>query len=157
MNINVEISPEIKVIGINVRTSHQHEAEPDTAKIPGLWQQFFSDNMAEIIPNRKEDGCLYGVYTHYDSDHKGEYTIYVGPEVANLSNVPAGMNGIEIPAGKYLVFSEEGQIPDIVYSLWHRVWQFFSESQEYKRAFTVDFERYCEDNMSKLDIFIAIE
>lgn len=157
MKIDVETSTEIKVIGINVRTSNGQETDTETARIPGLWQQFFSDNIEENVPHRNEEGCIYGVYTHYDSDHKGEYTLYVGHEVSKLSDVPEGMNGIEIPAGKYLVFSEEGQIPDIVYSLWHRIWQFFSESQEYKRAFTVDFERYCKDNMSKLDIFIAIE
>ena len=152
-----ENAPDVKVIGISMRTRNSDEAVPDTARIPGLWQQFFSDNIEVNIPSKVDDGCLYGVYTHYDSDHKGEYTIYVGHEVQNLQSVPAGMNGIEIPAGKYLVFSQEGQMPGIVYTLWNNIWQFFAESKQYKRAYTLDFERYCKDNASKLDIFIAIE
>ena len=51
MKPNVVIGNEQKINGITARTSNVAEANPQTAKIPVLWQKFFQ--VEEKIPNRK--------------------------------------------------------------------------------------------------------
>jgi predicted transcriptional regulator YdeE len=68
------------VVGVAARTTNRAETDPAVAKIPGLWQRFFSEQ--EQIPGRLDPDVVYGVYTAYDSDHTGEYSLIVGAESA---------------------------------------------------------------------------
>lgn len=146
----------MKIIGIEVRTSNQMEADPRTAKIPGLWKKFLEERAEEKIPNRKTAHTLLAAYTHYESDYNGPYSLIASSEVSSLDDIPAGMVGITIPAAKYLVFTAKGEMPDALIETWGYIWKYFSKPSNYKRAYTADFELYEKTKNSEVDIYIAI-
>jgi predicted transcriptional regulator YdeE len=159
MEPRVKMDGGMKVIGSEVRTSYSLELDPVTAKIPGLWKRFFEDGLEEKIPHRMHPGSLLGVYTDYESDHTGAYSLIVSAEVSSLDSVPVGMIGLTIPASKYLVFPADGPIPDAIIQAWQNIWNYFSQSSEYRRAYTTDFEAYKwnpETQQSEAEIHIAI-
>ena len=76
--------------------------------------------------------------------------------VANTSNLVT----IAIPAGKYLVFSETGNMPNTVMNAWEKAWEYFNDpSCEYTRSYNVDFEQYVGGNLEfgQVDLYIGIE
>jgi predicted transcriptional regulator YdeE len=148
-------APEIKMIGIQARTTNQQETDPATAKIPGLWGRFYQQQIAEQIPNRKTPGPVLAAYTQYESDFTGPYSLIVGGEVTNLTSVPADMTGITIPAGKYLDFGAQGPMPKALIDTWKYIWDYFQNHPTYQRAYTTDYEVHSAED--RAEILIAIK
>jgi len=152
--------PETKSVGVELRTSNAREANPVTAQIPGLWRRFMEENLIEKIPNRKEAGVILGVYTNYESDHSGMYSLVLSTEVTSLDSVPEGLVGLTIPAARYLVFPARGPMPDATIETWQKIWSYFTPSSKIQRAYTVDFERHqwdAETQQPEVDIHIAVK
>jgi predicted transcriptional regulator YdeE len=148
---------EIKLVGIETRTTNQREADPAMAKIPGLWQRFFTEGIEERIPNKTDAGVRFGTYTNYESDHTGKYSLIAAAEVSSLADIPEGMTSLTISPGKYLVFPVEGEMPMALVETWGYIWNYFGNGSDYKRAYTADFERYHDPNdMAKVDVYIAV-
>ena len=156
MKIEEKYLDALHVVGLKIITSNDNESSPDTAKIPALWQQFFSENIEEQIPDRKPGGNILGVYSDYDSELRGVYSVIVGREVTAIQKLPADMAAVTIPAARYLVFSDEGEMPKIIYSLWQSIWEYFADNSDHRRLYTADFERYPADESSRVEIYIAI-
>ena len=75
--LKVETIHSKKIVGISVRTNNAAEMEPEKAQIPKLWDNFYSG-----VLNTKVRGFpIYGLYTNYESDVNGEYTLLAGVEV----------------------------------------------------------------------------
>lgn len=144
-----------KIIGIEVRTSNADEADSQTARIPALWQKYFQ--IAASIPHKKNEREILGVYTDYESNHTGKYTLMVSSEVEIAESVPGDLIAREIPSAKYLVFIAEGEMPGALIKTWMQIWQYFSDTDEFRRAYTADFEVHNLDESSKVEIYIAIE
>ena len=68
------------ITGIATRTTNELELNPETASIPGLWSRFFAENIGEQISNGYSTDTVYGVYTDYETDHTGAYTLIIGKE-----------------------------------------------------------------------------
>jgi predicted transcriptional regulator YdeE len=147
------------VVGIEVRTKSALEANPATARIADLWNRFFHDKVSEKIAHREDASAVLGVYTNYESDHTGFYTLIVGVQVQNAKAIPTGMVGVTIPAAEYLVFSAPGKIPDAIIAAWGRVWDHFAQSSALERAFTTDFELYRTGSTGETsaEIYVAIK
>jgi predicted transcriptional regulator YdeE len=141
--------------GIEVRTTNREEMSPATAKIPGLWRRFYQERLLEKIPSKKPTGMPMGVYSKYKTDHTGPYYLLAGTEVSSLDELPGGMTGVTISGGKYLVFTAQGPMPKILIETWMTIWDYFSKSSIYKRAYTTDFELYRGEDA--VDIHIAIK
>jgi len=148
---------EKKVIGIEIRTSNQLEGHQSTARIPKAWQKFYDEKVLEQIPNKAHKKVVLGVYTHYDSDHNGKYSLILGTEVTTLDDIPEGMVGITAVPAKYLEFNAEGPVPDIVVSSWQYIWKYFSQHTEYQRTYTTDFEVYDAGKPEKVTLFVAVK
>ena len=146
---------EKKIIGIETHTNNQNEMNPSTAKIPGLWGKFFSEGLIKKIPNKIDPNILLGVYTNYESDHTGEYSLIASSEVSSHDSIPTRMVGSVIPSGSYLVFEAKGELPDALIKTWMHIWEFFPGNNQYKRIYTADFELYKGEN--EVDIYIAVE
>lgn len=157
MNINEKLVSITKVIGIKTATSNTLETDPQTARIPELWQRFFSENIEDQIPNKINNGLLYGVYSNYDSEHRGHFSITAGQQVSTTKIIPEGFVALEIPQDNYLVFADEGDMPTLIYSLWQSIRDYFAQSTNYMRAFTTDFELYNKENTNKIEIYVAIK
>jgi len=132
---------EIRIVGIQVRTSNEAEKDSSTALIPGLWKRFYQEHVLETIPGVKP-GFLYEAYLDYESDHTGEYSVVLGAEVAADADVPSGMVSINLPRSRYLVFDASGDLPQSVQKAWARVWSHFDSTDPRARAYSGDFERF---------------
>jgi predicted transcriptional regulator YdeE len=115
-----------------------------------------TEGTIERIANQLPGSAVYGVYTDYESDHDGEYSLLIACAVSDAGAVPDDMRAVTVPSGKYMVFTGSGEVPQVVMQTWGAVWKFFDETPKFERAYTVDFERYDGEDPSRVEIFIAI-
>lgn len=149
--MEVRIVDEKTIRGFSTRTDNETEMDPKRGKIPALWKMF-----DETVPVNYQGGeRVLGAYFNYESDHNGKFDVLAG---FDGSCTPSGkeLEQITIPAGKYLVFTHQGEMPQIAIDAWTEVWQYFSQNhQEYERLYTVDFEYYPSEN--QIDVHIAVK
>ncbi len=146
--------------GIEVRTSNGDEMDPLRARIPALWGRFFSEGLLEKIPGRTDGAVPMGIYSDYETDHTGPYTLMAGAEVCTASNaaelpeLPEGMTSLTVPAGRYLKFLARGPMPQALVETWMTIWAYFGAESEHARAFTTDFELH--RGPDEAEIYISI-
>lgn len=147
----MSISPIVKqvesfiVMGFSVRTQNKDEFNDKTAKLPRLWQQFYTSELAA-------NANIFGVYSDYDSDANGFYTVTAGTESLD---VQTELSSVTIQAGNYLVFECAGLMPAVVVETWKRIWEFFETNTEYRRHFISDFEVY--NGPDQVAIYIGLK
>ena len=157
MEINEIKLASFKVAGISVRTNNADENDPSKAKIMGLYNKFFGENIEEQIPDKLNKDYFMGVYTDYESDANGEYSLLIAKEVSGFENIPDEFQTKEINESKYLKFTNEGEMPGVVFETWKYIWEYFSKNDKYERAYTTDFEKYNKTVYNKTEIFISIK
>jgi predicted transcriptional regulator YdeE len=151
------IIPEKKIVGLNTRTSNEAEmAAGQKGNIATLWQQFFQQNLKSTLANKLSDH-VYAIYTQYESDHTGPYSLIIGHEVIDLTNAPDGTLPIVVAPGNFLKFTAPDNNPAVVLALWQHIWQFFQNNKDFKRSYSTDFELYDFERSKQLEIYIAIE
>lgn len=90
-----EIVARDEIIVVGVRTI----VEMGTQNPERLWREKFLPRQGEIAGIAR---CYYGVFSHLSDDNKGGLFEYVaGMAVDSLNDIPTGMVGWVIPAGKY--------------------------------------------------------
>ena len=95
---------------------------------------------------------IFGVYSNYDSDANGPYTVTVG---VKSSHAQTQLSSVTIQAGNYLVFQSTGPMPATVVETWQRVWAFFETNSEHRRNFISDFEAY--SGSDQVTIYIGLD
>lgn len=147
----VEITEEQVVKGVVARTSNAKESDPNTGSIAGLWQAF-GENIAPLL---NESSQVFGAYFDFESDVNGEYSAFAG---TNRVDALTGdeFHQLTLKTGKYLVFSGEGEIPQMVIETWGQILNYFAdESAEYQRAYTTDFEKYLGPNA--IEVYVGVK
>lgn len=145
---NIVEQPAINVSGIAVRTNNRSEMQPEGGKIGGLWQQFYQC-FATQLP---EASGVYGVYSDYASDEHGDFTVTAA--LAGVALDDDDTVDLTLPAGKYLKFSQQGDMPQAVVTCWQAIWAYFAAKDcPHARSFTTDYEHYSAD---QVDIYIAV-
>ncbi len=139
------------VSGVSVRTKSSEEFDKSMARLPKLWQEFLA--IVNKKPNLLANPEVYGVYSDYDSDANGNYTVTIGGVLDAGQSLPE-LSTVRIQAGDYLVFSGKGIMPQTVIETWLRVWAYFEVNSEYKREYVSDFELY--RGADEVDIYIGI-
>ena len=129
------------VSGLSVCTINRDEFNPQTAKLPQLWRDFFSTGFAEKIPNRLPQSPVFGVYSNYASDATDFYTVTAGVSISSAVT-DAKLNSINIQPGHYLVFKDKGDMPQVIIKTWERIWMYFESNPNHQRRFGTDFEVY---------------
>lgn len=132
------------VTGFSVRTQNSDEFNEQTAKLPSLWQKFYTSELAT-------KANIFGVYSNYDSDANGLYTVTAGIK----SDLHTQQSSVTIRAGNYLVFQSTEPMPATVIETWKQVWAFFEKNTEYQRNFISDFEAY--NGSDQVTIYIGLE
>ena len=161
-----ELAEAIACRGISVRTTNHAETRHETAKLGRLWQKFYQNHMGDL----PEGEDIYGVYHNYESDDLvGAFDVVASWKTASEKDdqsdserTASTSNVVEvtIPAGKYLVFSEEGHMPNTVMNAWEKAWEYFNDPNcEHTRNFDVDFEHYIDGNLEygQVDVYIGIK
>jgi predicted transcriptional regulator YdeE len=59
-----------------------------------------------------------------------------------------------VEAGDYLVFTGQGEMPQMVIATWQRIWQYFEAHPEVTRRYRSDFEAY--EGPDKVAIHIGV-
>ncbi|ETO93614.1 GyrI-like domain-containing protein [Legionella oakridgensis] len=129
------------VMGLSVRTINRDEFNQKTAKLPTLWENFSSKGIADQVINRVPHSPIFGVYSDYESDATGYYTVTAGVTVEKEEE-RIEWNTIHIPSGHYLVFENNSMLPQAVVETWKNVWHYFESQNTYQRNFNADFEVY---------------
>ncbi len=154
MKYTIVDMPERSIIGPTITTGNN---DPEVSqKIGGLWQEFMQNGMAESIPSPVlEPYTCFGTYYNYDFDTM-TYTMQVGCE-SGADEVPAGMERILLPAGRYAKFEVKGDIVQAVIDAWNAIWSL--EELMAQRANTYDYEAYLPgDDMqnAEVEIYVAL-
>ncbi|WP_417335486.1 GyrI-like domain-containing protein [Halobacteriovorax marinus] len=146
--MKVETINESKIVyGLTIRTKNENEMNQETAKIGNLWGSFYS----EVAPLLNKEELVYGVYSSYESDHSGEFNVTAASE-KKVDETEA----VEIEAGRYLVFTAQGEMPQAVIQAWTDIWNYFSdENSDFKRLYKTDFELY--DGTNAVKVYIGIK
>ncbi len=153
--------PEIKLVGISLRTSYQNESDKMKGHIFPCIQRYFHGKLYDKIPHRAKPGTTFCVYTDYESDYTGAYTYFIGEEVTSLdSPLPEGLQMLSIPQQQYVKFTTgPAPMPDVIVNAWTHIWKSSLESGGTRR-YTADFEIYDEraaDHQNiVLDIYIGV-
>jgi len=133
------------VRGLSTRSQNCDEFTEQTAKLPSLWHRFSSSDLAR-------HANIFGVYSDYESDANGLYTVTVGISSDDLN---AQFNSVKVQTGSYLVFQDTGPMPSTVITTWKRIWDYFETNNEYQRNFISDFEAY--NGTDEVAIYIGIK
>ena len=154
--------PEIKLLGILCRTNNTAEMNISSAKIAPTIQKYFRQAVGEEIPNRKNPGTTYCVYTDYESDFTGDYTYFIGEEVKFVGDSMEGFSSIIIPAQNYAKFtSKPGIMPEVCIDMWQNIWKMKSGELGGKRAYLADFEVYdkraLDPSKTVLNIYVGVK
>ena len=106
---------------------------PDIAeKIQKLWY-----DTSVKIPKDKELN-KYAVYSEYESDYKGDYTLFIGVDKIDSHKE------IIIEEENYKIFSVDTSSPHGIIMAWQKIWE-MEEQGLLNRAYTVDYEKYYPD------------
>ena len=141
--------PAFHIAGLSVRTRNRDETDPATARIGGLWDQFFSRSWERKLPGNARDGHIFGVYSAYESNEHGAFDVTAGV-VTNpadqlddgAGSEPGAVRVVPVEAGNYLVFSGQGAMPQMVIDTWGQIWRYFADNPQVQRRFGTDFEDY---------------
>ncbi len=151
----MQITPQLiqvetfSVMGLKKRTKNAHEFNPQTAKLPALWQSVYSSPMLM----QKPDSLIYGVYSDYESDDKGFYTVTAGIEANDLVAMDHFYT-INIKKGNYFVFKNSGPMPKAIIDTWRAIWHYFDNQSNISRVYETDFEVYM--GQEKCAVYIGV-
>ncbi|MCJ8012903.1 GyrI-like domain-containing protein [Paenibacillus sp. KQZ6P-2] len=159
MNHTIIHMPAVELAGIKIRTSNQRESGPD-GLIPSLWEQYYQSGMSNT-GKLLHPHLLYALYTEYESDVNGEYSLLLGHEREPDFSGDDRLGTASVPEAKYFKFTtQRGPMQQVVLQLWQEIWAFFEDS-EIKRTYTGDFELYDLRHFNPadavVDIYIAVE
>lgn len=154
--------PEMKLVGICVRTNNAQEIDKMKGKIFPCIQRYFHQGLSEKISKRKKPGTTYCAYTDYESDHNGDYTYFIGEEVSSHDiPLPEGFQKLVIPQQHYSKFTTgPAPMPDVIINAWTEIWKMSPKQLGGQRSYKTDFEVYDERAADHqkivLDLFIGI-
>lgn len=143
------------ITGLAVRTSNARERDPATAALPNLWGRFTAAQ-TKHAGGEQPAAPVYSVYTEYESDVNGAYTVVLGREDVLPEFPESADRTVIVTAGRYLVFSSTGEMPGAVLNGWQHVWTYFSRPDAPERAYTTDFEYYDPAQPPTVHIHIAV-
>lgn len=128
---------------INSVTTNNFTDENMIDKIQSLWQEAQS----KIKDNT---GCVYGVYHHYQSDYRGDYTLSIAVDHP-IQHVASTIT--PNPIDNYAVFEVNDNHEDKIYQTWQQIWA-LEQDNKIRRAYDVDFEKYYPDG--RVEIYISL-
>lgn len=142
-----------KIIGISTETTNQNgQSQQDIEK---LWGKFWGENISSQIPNKLNED-IYAVYTDYESDYMGKYTMIIGFPVTSLEHIPSGMVGREIYIGKCQKFVSKGKMPEAILKTWMEIWGDNTLERAYRADVTVHGKKYNDGDNAEVETYISM-
>ncbi|WP_340395064.1 effector binding domain-containing protein [Paenibacillus sp. FSL E2-0177] len=85
MNTYFVEKAKMTLAGVSIRTTNEAEMGPDGG-LSQLWETYFQSNIAGQIATVNPE-YIYALYTDYESDASGAYTVVIGHEVAEKRHI----------------------------------------------------------------------
>jgi predicted transcriptional regulator YdeE len=85
MNTYFVEKAKMTLAGVSIRTTNEAEMGPDGG-LSQLWETYFQSNIAGQIATVNSE-YIYALYTDYESDASGAYTVVIGHEVAEERHI----------------------------------------------------------------------
>jgi predicted transcriptional regulator YdeE len=153
--------PEIRLVGICVRTNNKTEHKKLDGKIFPCVKRYFHEALAEKIAHRKNPGTTLCAYTDYANDEHGDYTYFIGEEVTHFDHLPKDFQTLIIPRQTYAKFTTKpAPMPEVLSNAWGAIWKMSQKELGGKRTYETDFEVYDEraaDHQNiVLDLYVGI-
>jgi predicted transcriptional regulator YdeE len=144
---------DFKIIGISTETTNENGQS--IKDVEEIWGKFWGENISDKIPNKESDE-IYAVYTDYESDYTGKYTLIIGFPVTTLDNTPDGFVGQEISIGKNEKYISKGKMPEAILKTWTEIWQDTQLKRAYRADVTVHGQKYYDGDNSEVETYISI-
>lgn len=144
---------DFKIIGISTRTTNENGQS--IKDVETLWNKFWNENIIVQIPNKVNED-IYAVYTDYESDYMGKYTLIIGYPVSSLNDVPNDFVGREISVGNAEKFISKGKMPEAILKTWSEIWENKKLKRAYRADVTVHGKKYFNENNTEVETFISI-
>ena len=149
-----QVIPTFQVVGISARISN--EGDSAVKDIEALWGRFWGEEIQLQIPYKLNDD-IYAVYSDYETDHTGPYTLTIGLSVSSLDNIPDGFTAITLEEDAYEKFTSRGKMPDAVLKTWFEIWADKDLKRAFRKDFTVHGEKYFNGDQAEVETFISIK
>lgn len=144
---------DFKIIGISTETTNENGQS--LRDVEELWGKFWGENISDKIPNKESDE-IYAVYTDYENDYTGKYTLIIGFPVTTLNNIPDGFVGKEISVGKNQKYISKGKMPEAILKTWTEIWQDTQLKRAYRADVTVHGQKYYDGDNAEVETYISI-
>lgn len=144
---------EFKIIGISTETTNENGQS--IKDVEEIWGKFWNENKSDKIPNKESDE-IYAVYTDYERDYTGKYTLIIGFPVTTLDNIPDGFVGREIFVGRNEKYISQGKMPEAILKTWTEIWQDTQLKRAYRADVTVHGEKYYDGDKAEVETYISI-
>ncbi|WP_400163070.1 GyrI-like domain-containing protein [Brevibacillus sp. TJ4] len=131
----------MKLYVLNDIRTNNFQDENMVQKIQTLWTE-----ASRKLENWQ--GIVYGVYSDYESDYTGDYSLRVAVEE------PIAEDSLVIPAESYTVFQVDTSDEQGMIKAWSKVWE-LERNGSLQRAYSYDFEKYYPNG--DVEIHIAIK
>lgn len=123
-----------------------------------MWGKF--NQVASTVPNRTLNKNAYGVCYMEEGDPEQSFHYLSGFEVTSLVQIPEGMKGKEIKAGKYAVFTHTGPL-DTLKETYNHIYGKWIPEAKLTPINGIDMELYDErfnpsSPDSQFDIYVQI-
>lgn len=145
---------EFKVVGIEARIANVGDSAGK--EVEAIWGRFWGEDIRNKIPNSLNED-IYAIYTNYESDFKGAYTLIIGLAVESFDDIPDGFTSIEIKRDTYKKYISKGKMPEAVLKTWFEIWGDTELKRAYRTDFTVHGEKYFDGDNAEVETFISIQ
>ncbi len=142
-----------KIIGISTETTNENGQS--IKDVEEIWGKFWGENISDKIPN-KASNEIYVVYTDYESDYTGKYTLIIGYPVTTFDNVPNGFVGRSISVGSNVKYISKGKMPEAILKTWMEIWQDTQLKRAYRADVTVHGQKYYDGDDAEVETYISI-
>lgn len=148
---------DVTIAGLEARTDNIKESDPSTANIPGLWKRFMEEGWGGQIPSNRKRSLIYAVYSAYESDALGPYSLIVGLPVDPRVALSSRLTRVTIAPGEYLRFVAQGEMPGSLIEAWGSIWNYFNDPDAPERAFQTDFEIHDLEKPDRVEILVGVK
>ncbi|MCF7910968.1 MAG: AraC family transcriptional regulator [Candidatus Cloacimonetes bacterium] len=156
MEVKIVEKEAFKVIGLKVVTTQKKNT------IPQLWDKF--NARWQDVKNIAQEGVCVGICPSVDDkdfDENTEFAYIAGMIVKNFTEVPEGMETLEIPAQKYAVATHKGPL-DKLHDTYHYLYAEWLKDSDYEFCPSAEIEWYDDRFIfnspeSEFDIYIPVK
>lgn len=148
----IETGP-FTIVGISTITTNADGRS--ASDIGALWQKFYSEEVMNKVPH-KLSSDIYAVYTDYETNYTGNYTIILGLR-STASVAPEGLIIRKFTGGRFVRFIAKGDMPASLIGTWQQIW---ADDEHLSRRYDYDFEVYGDKSNagadSEIDIYVSV-